>query len=608
MKKFIFVLMASAMLGSQCWLQPANAQASMNHATNAQPIPEYNGKPLTEWFKNLYRWEYSRGRVTNEEAMKVVVQLGTNALPQLLQWIAKPEGGGWSEPDYAVEGFEVLGPAAKPAVPDLIKLIGQNREYPERALVFIGKDAVPALADKLVETLSDTNNPYFFGGMREEIRHDSGFYIRGCILDVLNRIGTNAEAALPALIQTITTNQPTEFGGWFQPNPYTVFVNVGRNHQDVVIPVLLERFNNPNLPEFKHGQVADAMATFGTNQARVFMPVLIAALSANKTNDSSRIQVGAALAAIGYNQPDKLVPIFLAALTDKNNNEGIRCNIAGNLDRVAHNQPDVVVPALMAAYTNCSVEGRSSIAGLLAGFGDRARSMVPLLMADSRSHEIPGNRLDWKIGLASAAKKIAPDITNTLAPLIEDLGSNDDGIQQRMIRGLGALGTNGIDAVPALLNFLTNNATQIRCDAIEALDAIKVKSDTYIANLAHIVSDTNYFVAHDSQSSLCTLAADSQLAFNTVLKYAISAHIDNDVQEQAKWRLRDISRKNTKFLVNSLDNPDPAVRSGALVVFYHLNQCVRESFDKLFWMESHDPDSATRALADVVFHLQLGLQ
>ena len=286
----------------------------------------------------------------------------------------------------------------------------------------------------------------------------------------------------------------------------------------------------------------------------------------------------------------------------------IRCNIAEDLAKVGYNQPDIVVPALMAAYTNCTIEGRSSIAGLLAGFGDRSRSMVPLLMEDSRNLTFPINRLDWKIGLASAAKRIAPDVTNTLVPLIEDLGSADGGIQQRMIRAFGDLGTNGVDAVPALLRFLTNNATQIRCDAIEALDAIGVKSDEYICNLSRLVSDTNNFVAHYSQASLCTLAADSQLAFSTVLKDAISAHVEHDVQEQAKWRLLDISRKSPKFLLNCLDNPDPAVRSGALVVFYPLNQCVRESFNKLSRMSHNDPDSVTRTLADIVYHSQLGLQ
>jgi HEAT repeat protein len=177
-----------------------------------------------------------------------------------------------------------------------------------------------------------------------------------------------------------------------------------------------------------------------------------------------------------------------------------------------------------------------------------------------------------------------------------------------VIRALGNLGTNGVDAVPALLRFLTNNTTQIRCDAIEALHAIGVKSDRYIYNLSQLLSDTNYFVAHDSQSSLCTLAADSQPAFNTAVKESFSIRVDRDVREQAKWRLLEISRKNPKVLLNSLNDPDSDVRSGALNVFYRLNQCVPESFDKLSRMSREDPNSYIRALADEVYHLQRRLQ
>lgn len=609
MKKSVFILITIVTLGSQGLAQTSIAGETPTQSPGASPDPEYDGKPLSQWLNNLSTWQYSRGRVINPQAKEALLHVGTNALPLLLNWIAKPISG-WSSPeeDRAVEGFEMLGSVAKPAVPDLIKLIGQNQDYPERALVFIGKDAVPSLADKLLETLSETNDPFFWDSHGMAVRKTSKYFIRTRILDVLDKMGTNAEPAIPALIKTVSTNLPSFYGRIFSRNPYAVLANVGQNHPEFVIPVLLERFTNSASLGMERGLIAEAMSAFGTNQAKVFMPVLIAALSENQTNDSSRVQIGAALAVMGINQPDVLVPVYLTALTDKNNNEGIRCSIAGDLDSVAHNQPDIVVPALMAAYTNCTVEGRSSIAGLLASFGDRSRSMVPLLMADSRSHEIPINRLDWKIGLASAAKRIAPDITNTLAPLIEDLGSIEPGIQQRMARAFDDLGTNGIDAVPALLSYLTNNTTQVRCDAIGALNSIGVKSDEYIAILSKTVSDTNTFVAHAAQSTLCTLATNSQLAFNTVLKDVIGAHVDEDVQEQAKWRLLGISRKDPKFLVSSLDSPDSAVRSGALVVFYPLNQCVRESFRKLEQMSHEEPDSATRALADMVFHLQLGLQ
>jgi hypothetical protein len=235
--------------------------------------------------------------------------------------------------------------------------------------------------------------------------------------------------------------------------------------------------------------------------------------------------------------------------------------------------------------------------------------MVPLLIQDSHSKDLPINRPGWKIALAVAAKRIAPENTNALSALIDDLEKSDGGTQQQRFRAFGELGTNGMDAVPVMLKFLTNDITQVRCDDIEALNAIGAKSDEYIHDLSQTVGDTNVFVSQSSQSALCSLASNSQLAFEATLKYAVSAHVDRDeAQTQAIYRLAEISSKDPKFLVNCLDSPDPAIRSGDLVVFFNVHQCVRESFNKLFLMSAKEPDAAIRTLADVVFHIQLGLQ
>src|ERR1039457_5599430 len=209
MKKFVFILMALATLGGQWWLQTSIAQENPKQFEIAPPDPEYNGKPLSQWLDTLSSRGNYNIRIINEESKDALLHIGTNALPLLLRGIAKPESG-WSSPEQyrALEGFEVLGSAAKPAVPDLINLIGQNQDYPERALVFIGKVAVPALADKLIETLSDTNNPFFFNGHFIAARPASGFNIRNRILDIFDQEGTNAEAALPALIRTATFKLP----------------------------------------------------------------------------------------------------------------------------------------------------------------------------------------------------------------------------------------------------------------------------------------------------------------------------------------------------------------------------------------------------------------
>jgi HEAT repeat protein len=628
MKQFLLIWMALMLWGDKCWLTSCNAGEENVSATNSISDPQFHGQPLSYWLTHLYHYVGSAWTI-DHDSEKAVLQIGSNAVPMLSSWITKPEGGGWGQPDHAVEAFQLLGPTAKAAVPDLIKAIGQNQNYPERALVYIGKDAVPLLADKLVETLSETNNPYYYTGIRMAVRTTNGFYIRDRILGVLARLGTNAEAALPALIQTVATNRHQPYylregnwmGGGFFQDPYNVLARVGQNQPEIVVPILLNEFSNSPWPMVetqrfaaaietqRRNHIIQAMKVWGTNQAKAFMPVLIAALSDNRTNDWSRIQMGDTLTEIGSNQPAVLIPVFLAGLTNKANDEHIQCGLAGSLFKIARDQPDIVVPALITVYTNSGIEVRCSIAGMLATFGDKSRSMVPTLMQDSRSKELLINRPGWKIDLAVAAKKIAPENTNALSALIDDFDSCDGGTKQWRFRAFGELGTNAWEAVPTMLKFLTNDTTQIRCDAIGALDAIGVKSDEYIHILSQVVSATNVFVSQSAQSSLCSMAANSQPAFEAVLKYVISAPVDRDeVQIQAIWRLTELSRQNPKFLVNCLDSPDPAVRSGDLVVFYHLNKCVRESFGKLFMMSAKEPDAAIRTLADFVHKQQLGLQ
>lgn len=564
--------------------------------------PTYEGHTFTYW---MHQWgDYPWGGAGNVETTVALQSMGPKAAPYLVQWIKIPptEGLNFNFPEYALKGFEVLGPVAKPAVPGLIKIIGLNRDYPERALLCIGRDAVPPLADKLLETLSDTNNPFYQGAIRTEVRKSSGYFIRGRILSVFDRMGTNAEAALPALVITASTNLPPFRDGLYDENPYMTLAVVGKNHPEIVVPVLLKKFATS---ENDRSDIVRAMAFFGTNQADAFLPVLVASLSENKTNDWSRFEIGEALTVMGHTQPDRLVPVFLAAMTNQNNFEQIRCAMAGYLAKVGHDQPDVVLPALMTAYTNASLYGRSSIAGALATFGKQAGCVVPLLLTDCQREIKPHNDNGWRIQLAIAAKTIAPENHETLAPLFKDLESPAMFVRQQTISALGRLGTNGLDAVPALLNCLSNANTQTRIDATEALNNIGVTSDAFTMALGENLSCPNSFMAGDAESTLGKLAMNSKLAFVTLIKKGVCGGIGRDESQQARWALVNISRADPKFMLECLDDSDADVRLGALMVFYDLERGVPQSIPKLREMAANDPDAGVRRQATNVLQLQL---
>lgn len=583
------------------------------------PEPTYEGKAFSYWMDHWYQ-QYGRPNLQAHEAIKA---MGTNAAPHLGARMARRSMVDAGTPDFnyyepLLQAFEVLGSDAQPATPFLIKSLGRNFGSSERALVSIGKGAVPLLSDKLVETLSDTNNPYYYTGIRMAVHTTSGYFIRDRILGVLAQLGTNAEAAQPALIQAVTTNRHQFYylrdgsfmGGGFFHDPYNVLARVGQNHPEIIVPILLNEFSNSSLLPLgtdrgrdvalqKRNQIVAAMKVWGTNQAKAFMPVLIAALSENKTNDQSRVQIGETLIAIGGNQPDILVPVFLAALADKKNPEPVRCAMAGYLALIGTNQPDLVVPALKMAYTNASLIGRSSIAGALAVFPNQSRSMIPLMLADC-DENTKDQWNQWRINLTMAIKAIAPDFPNALNPLLKDLNNPQGGIRQQTIYALGRLGTNGYEAVPALLKCLFHSDRQTRIDAIEALDKIGVDSDEYISGLGKNLSYSNEYVVSHAAEKLVAFAGHSELAFALLVKSG-----------NAGW-LGDSMKTNTPALLKGLESNDPQIRLGTLEIFNEFRtptarpHMVPEALPKLRELSTSDPDPKIRERAADMLYWQGG--
>jgi hypothetical protein len=561
--------------------------------------PTYDGETFSYWMDHWYQ-QYGKPNLQAQEAIR---SMGAKAAPYLGAKMAKRSMIDAGTPNFnyyepLLKAFEILGPEAKPAVPYLIKSLGLNFDCSERALVIIGPGAVPTLADKLLNTLSDRKNPFYFGGIRMNVRKDSGFFIRGRILSVLDRLGTNAEAALPALVVTASTNLPVFQEGLYQQNPYKTLALVGKNHPDIVAPVLLKKFA---ISPIERGNISQAMSVFGTNQADVFLPVLIAAVSDNKTNSMVRVPIGEALTIIGASQPDQIVPVFLAAMTDTTSLEQVRSFMAGCLAKVGGNEPKIAVPALIAAYTNSSLYGRSSIAGALATFGNLARPMVPLMLADcQRPSEHPWDN-HWRINLTLAAKAIAPDMPGILNSLLKDLDDSQAGIRQQTIYALGRLGTNGLDAVPALLKCLSHPDTQTRIDATRSLNQIGVTSDEFIDGLGENLSCTNTFMVQEAEETLGRLAARSRLAFVTLVKKGVCSPIGRDYQYDARRLLANVSRTNSQFLVECLSDSDGQLRSAALEIAFELPGSISpEAVSKLRQIALSDTDRNIRTRAGEV--------
>ena len=524
--------------------------------------PRYEGERLNYWMLHLYR--YDQTRHIDYSSQDAILHIGTNALPLILDWISRPAPRYFTpgETEYsrhAVDAFEILGPVAKPAIPRLLRNVSKGSRDSMRALEFIGRDAVPPLANKLLETLADKHKPVM--NWRDPGYQGNFFHVQECILQGLREMGTNAEAAIPAVKETMYANH-----GWRWYNgddPYSTLVSIGQKHPEIVVPALIDVLTNVAAPAENRGAIAQAMGSFGTNYADAMLPVMISAMNDARMDDWNRRTMAGALATVGQSH-------------------------AG-----------LVVPVLMAAFTNSAVIFRDGIADAFSVLGNDARPALPLLLEASRSRDF---RLREEAAIA--VKKIAPEIPDSLARLIKDLNNPDPGFRQQAINAIAGLGTNGIEAVPALLKCLSHPDSTTRSDATRALNCMGVTSDEYIEDLGKNLADTNSFVADEARSSLVTLAGHSKLAFVTLIRQGICGQIGGDERSQSKWACINLSRDNPAFMLECLDDPDAIVRSGALSVFYDLARRVPEAVPKLRQMAEKDADLGVRSRAAGVLRLQ----
>jgi hypothetical protein len=114
-------------------------------ATDAEP--RYLEKSLSAWIP-LARSVHGELFIPGDSRSSTAIpELGTNALPWLLRWIRseKPETA-----RLGIEGLGLLGPIAKPAIPELVRLVN---DWPSSSA---WSNAIPALA-----AIRDTNDiPY----------------------------------------------------------------------------------------------------------------------------------------------------------------------------------------------------------------------------------------------------------------------------------------------------------------------------------------------------------------------------------------------------------------------------------------------------------------
>jgi HEAT repeat protein len=212
--------------------------------------PSYKGRTLSFWLTQYRPNDMRIIPVADaREAAAAVKAIGTDALPVLVEWLRYEPGAvrKWTlnaavrlpakmfrsafvqdhliattpdlRADQAVRGFEILGPAAAPAIPDLVRLVNTpNADFSAArslyALGYIGPAALP----ELTKMIQDPHQPHrtraieMIGYMREwdfDVSSMNSVLLR-CLTDTNRFVQMAATNALLTIAPEVLTNAPAQ--------------------------------------------------------------------------------------------------------------------------------------------------------------------------------------------------------------------------------------------------------------------------------------------------------------------------------------------------------------------------------------------------------------
>jgi HEAT repeat protein len=235
-----------------------------------QSEPLWHGRSLTSWVDDLARGSSKEVREPAEEAIR---QIGPKALPTLLRMLrardsALNRGLLWlnrkqhvvhlsvrparEEQMQAVLAFEALGPVAKPAIPELRKmLLNTEPEAVADALANIGPESVTVLLEAIPGIASQKRCALFAAAAKWPSHQaatvnallvalrSTNAEERRCAAEFLGRLRGHPIQTIPALIAAL---DDPEFAVRFQA--LKSLVSFGTNAQSAV-EILRERMGKP---------------------------------------------------------------------------------------------------------------------------------------------------------------------------------------------------------------------------------------------------------------------------------------------------------------------------------------------------------------------------
>jgi HEAT repeat protein len=328
--------------------------------------PSHQGKPLSFWLEEIGD---NKPETNRDDARQAIRAIGTNAIPWLIadlrldepkwkrvlmQWMLKQPlvKVNYRTPDarssQAAWAFQALGAIARPAIPELVKMLDRNPGWVPAALSWIGVDSVPALVNALTHT-----NPY--------VRANASTALANAV-SAGGIPRTAPVAAVPLWLEQLKDNDANlrSHAAWG--------LGTIREQAELCVPALMRSLDDPS-PAVQNAS-AKSLQDFGP-AATEALPKLTNPFSS--PNPNIRQAVAGALGAIG---DARAVPILASGIHDPN--DTVRIWTVGSLGSIGR-EPRISVPALVAALKDPNAMVRFKAAEVLGVFGKEAAGAVEAL-------------------------------------------------------------------------------------------------------------------------------------------------------------------------------------------------------------------------------------
>jgi HEAT repeat protein len=428
--------------------------------------PRYQGKSLSDWYKDYCR--PLRGREAyvdgkrRAEALAAIRQIGTNALPYLLDIAFDTNKDSSTHSNLMVFASDVrtFFGGTELVKPELLRReaspLIRELKPPARALL-------PLLQEKLHSTNFVTNSfsLYLFGGVGEGAQEVLPYLAAplkarrwaaiSVALESIEHLGPTARGSVPALVDFLADLKGTNYvEGIFARVPAITSNNLSK-----AAATLRDRWLY---------STAGALANMGTNAAPA-VP-LLQEFFETRTNINTRAEIAFALCRIDPTQTNAL-DYLVTSLQHRTNAWYSATRQLGELGPQARVAEPVLLEAL--GDTNESVVAEAAVS--LKKIGVPAAEFVPQLKAGLNSKDQMK-----RFRAAQRVMSVAPADADAHRVLVLGATEAASPVRYLAVEELGKAGPAAKDAIPALRELLKSNDRALASAAAEALKEIEAKA------------------------------------------------------------------------------------------------------------------------------------